>query len=245
VFVINSQLRCIPTNHFLFGLFFGLLMMLPLTVHAQSDTVKNAIQTALYEAEITRVAVQQQMNERLTRQRNRIEELSRQVAVAENARGEMAVEAVEAREQLRIAQREFTDALAARDRGYEQQLSIFRESLERITSTPEGLRALEVYNAGDRLRGRAIFLELLEARDAARQAVSTMERAADLRDLASLEQDMMLRGEIATSEVVARYEQIVRLDPGVSFDWVSLSLLYITSGNLEKAANGEYPRLCV
>ncbi len=42
-------------------------------------------------------------------------------------------------------------------------------------------------------------------------------------------------GEQTTAEVIARYEEVTQLDPGVHWDWVELGRLYVASGNLSAA----------
>lgn len=212
-----------------------LLVFAPQSSRADTDAAANAIQTTLYEAAITAEAAERQWNDRFKRQRDRIEELSLQVALSEDAEGAALVAANELREELRLTQKAFTDELAAQDRAYQAELAVFRDSLQAITATPEGLAALEIYNAGDRQRARAILRDLREARDRARQMRVDIESASELRDIAGLELDMRLRGELTTAEVLTTFQEITSLDPGVHWDWVELTRLYVVVGDLSRA----------
>ncbi|MEL6968312.1 MAG: hypothetical protein AAGM04_13120, partial [Pseudomonadota bacterium] len=201
----------------------------------QDEAVANAIATARYEAAVTRNAETRHWNARFKRQRDKIEDLSLQVELAKDATGAAAAEARAVRAQLREAQDAYVEELAALDRAYKAAISAFRDSLEKITATPEGLKALELYNAGDRLRARSILDDLADAADRADERATNIRKAARQRELATLDLDMLLRGELTVKTVLARFERITRLDPTSQWDWVEYGRLLVKAGDLSAA----------
>jgi hypothetical protein len=105
--------------------------------------------------------------------------------------------------------------LAARDRAYAQEIAIFRAAVKDIAATPEGANALARFNAGDEDGALAILDELRAALDTARQKRADIESAAEARRIAALALEARTRGKLTTAKVIARYEEVTRLDPGV------------------------------
>ena len=95
-----------------------------------------------------------------------------------------------------------------------------------ITATPEGVAALQKFNAGDEVGALAIIGQLNDARDAALQKATDIEKAVGRRDEAELALEAETRGKIDTATVISLYEQVVRLDPGVYWDWIEIDRLY-------------------
>ena len=104
-----------------------------------------------------------------------------------------------------------------------------------IASTPERLAALARYNAGDQAGALAILDRLEAANIAARQKANDIETAASERRIAALARDARDKGKVTTASVIARYEAVVRLDPGVFSDWIALDRLYQAAGRLADA----------
>ena len=82
----------------------------------------------------------------------------------------------------------------------------------------------------------AILDKLRAANDAARQKQSNIASAAEARRIAELAFDARSKGKLTTAAVIARYEDVTRLDPDVFVDWIELSRLYVAAGRLPDAA---------
>lgn len=82
----------------------------------------------------------------------------------------------------------------------------------------------------------AILDKLRAANDAARQKQSNIASAAEARRIAGLAFDARSKGKLTTAAVIARYEDVTRLDPDVFVDWIELSRLYVAAGRLPDAA---------
>ena len=91
------------------------------------------------------------------------------------------------------------------------------------------------FNAGDEIGALTVLDNLRAARDAARQKRADIESAAEGRRIARLALEARNRGKLTTAQVIARYEEVTRLDPGVQWDWVELGRLYTDAGNLPAA----------
>jgi hypothetical protein len=136
------------------------------------------IAAALFAASATLEAAQRSADARIRALRKEIDGLRKE---AERLKGEgtaQATAAEAARMALAQAQEGFIAELAARDRAYAQEIAVFRKAVERSASTPEGLAALELYNSGERLEARELFIELHRAANEARRAA--FETRADL-----------------------------------------------------------------
>lgn len=103
-------------------------------------------------------------------------------------------------------------------------------------STPGGLAALERYNAGDDVGAIAILDRLRAADDRARTVRVDIESAAEARRIAALALDARDKGKFSTLDIIDRYEEIVRPDPGAAWDWINLARLDEDAGQLAAAA---------
>ena len=137
--------------------------------------------------------------------------------------------------ELTDAQEQFVSALATRDRAYAEEIAVFRKAVQDIVTTPEGVVALARYNAGDEVGALSILDKLRAGRDAARRRRATLESAAEGRRIATLALDARAKGKISTAQVIARFEEVTRLDPGVHWDWVELARLHKDAGSLAAA----------
>jgi len=182
------------------------------------------IAAALYAASATQAAVERAADVTIVAQRAQI------VALASKVRAGQARAA-----ELAAAQEAFVAQLAAKDRAYAQAIASFRGAVTHITETPEGAEALAKFNAGDEVGALAIISQLNDARDAALQRATDVQKAVGRRDQAQLALDARDRGKVSTSVVIGLYEQVVRLDPGVNWDWVELTRLYRDAGRLPDA----------
>ena len=187
-----------------------------------------SVAQALYAASATSAAAERHSDERLAELRRRIESLETRLRTASNRNAQVVAE-------LAQAQEGFVAQLAERDRAYAREIAVFRRAVEDIASTPEGERALRQFNAGDELGALSVLDRLRAARDAARQARANIESAAEGRRIAKLALETRARGKLDTSAVIARYEEVTRLDPGEHWDWVELGRLYADRGRLGDA----------
>ena len=133
------------------------------------------------------------------------------------------------------AQESFVAELAANDRAFAETIAVFRGAVTDIASTPPGAAALERFNNGDEVGALAILDRLRAANDRMRQKRADVESAAEGRRIAALALEARTRGKLTTSEVIDRYQEVVRLDPGVSGDWVHLDRLYKIALRMEDA----------
>jgi tetratricopeptide (TPR) repeat protein len=183
------------------------------------------IAAALYAASATQAAAERVADGKLRAQRKEIEALRTQVRAG----------ALQHQADLTAAEETYVAALAARDRAYAQEIAVFRAAVEDIAATPEGAAALARYNAGDEVGALAVLDELRAARDAARKKRADIESAVEGRRIATLALDARNKGKFTTAQVIARYEEVTRLDPGVHWDWIELGGLYQDAGNLSAA----------
>ena len=128
------------------------------------------------------------------------------------------------------AQEAFVTEFSAKDREYAAQIALFRNTVSDIASTPEGASALERFNAGDEVGAIAILDRLRAANEQMREARAKLQDAAQGRRIARLALEARTRGKITTQAVIARFEEVVRLDPGESADWTELDWLYLNAG---------------
>ena len=133
--------------------------------------------------------------------------------------------------QLAEAQDRFVTEIAQKDRALSALITTMRQSVDRILETPEGLKAIELLNTGDIDSAEKVLDDLAVARQKARQIKADLETAADLRANAAL-----LLGKVSTNNSISRYEAVTALDPGLHWDWITLSRLYQQAGDLPKAA---------
>jgi len=191
---------------------------------AQVDA-RAEVAAALFAASATQAAAERIADAKLRTQRKEIEDLRAQV------RGGAA----QLRAALTAAEEKYVAALAARDRAYAQEIAVFRAAVEDIARTPEGAAALARFNAGDEIGALAVLDDLRKARDSARKKRADIESAAEGRRIATLALDARNKGKLTTAQIIARFEEVTRLDPGGSWDWIELGRLYTDAGRLSDA----------
>ena len=187
--------------------------------------VRAEIAAALFAASATQAAAERVADAKIRSQRKEIEEL----------RGKVRAGDAQRKAELTAAEEKYVAALAERDRAYAQEIAVFRKAVEDIAATPQGAAALARFNAGDEIGALTVLDNLRAARDAARQKRADIESAAEGRRIATLALEARNRGKLATAQVIARYEEVTRLDPAVHWDWVELGRLYTDAGNLPAA----------
>ena len=191
---------------------------------AQASDLPNReaeITAALYAASATQAASERALNHRIREQQRVIEQLQAQVA--------SSVEAERVRPQLTAAQEQLIADLAERDQRYAREIAAFRGVIEGIAASPEGLRALELFNEGE--RSLALFI-LDELRRDNSQSVSV---ATEVRRVAQMALEARAYGDATTDDVIDRYETVVDLDPGEPRDWLTLAELYSEDGEPDRS----------
>ena len=185
---------------------------------------RSEVAAALFAASATQAAAERAADATLKAQRTEIEGLRAQVSGG----------AAQLRVALTAAEEEYVAVLAARDRAYAQEIAVFRDAVEDVAKTPEGLAALASFNAGDEIRALAVLDDLRAARDAARKKRADIESAAEGRRIATLALEARNDGKLTTAQVINRFEEITNLDP-VFADWIELGRLYRDAGRLPDA----------
>ena len=107
---------------------------------------------------------------------------------------------------------------------YAEEIAAYRRAVQDIASSPQGLRALEQYNAGDEAGALVILDDLRAARD-----------LAAAQRIAQLALDAWERQKLPIEDVRARYQEITTLDPVGFWNWWELARLYSLSGETAKA----------
>ena len=191
---------------------------------AQVDA-RAEVSAALFAASATQAASERVTDAKLRTLRKEIEALRITVRSGDARR----------KAELTAAEEKYVVTLATRDRAYAQEIAVFRAAVTDIAATPEGAAALARYNAGDETGAVAILDNLRAARDAARKKGADIESAAEGRRIATLALEARNKGKFTTAHVIARYEKVTKLDPGMYSDWVELGRLYQAAGNLPAA----------
>jgi tetratricopeptide (TPR) repeat protein len=183
------------------------------------------VAAVLYAASATQAAMAKSVDARLRSQQDRIDALAAELKAGDTRH----------RAEMTAAQEAFIAELATKDRQYATQIALFRGTVTDIASTSEGASALERFNAGDEVGAIAILDRLRATNERMREARARLEDAAEGRRIAQLALEARTRGKLTTQAVIARFEEVVRLDAGVGADWLELNRLYQDAGRLTDA----------
>ena len=200
-----------------------------------SASARASVAQALYAASATSAAAERAADTRIAEQRRQIEAMQTQLKASAGRDASTQARAREVQTQLVQAQERFVEQLAERDRAYAREIAVFRSAVQDIASTPEGEAALRQFNAGDEVGALSVLDRLVDARERARKVRADIETAAERRRVATLALDARDKGKLDTQAVIARYEEVTRLDPGLHWDWVELGRLYTDAGKLPQA----------
>lgn len=140
--------------------------------------------------------------------------------------------------QLAQLKLDFTTELAKRDAQYARDIAILQTAGEQLLATPEGAKALALYNAGGPgsfEAADAVLAQIEAARDEARADEARKQLAADRRARAELALDALDKGLTTTAVAIERREAVVAADPGAQWDWIVLSRLYVSEQRLADA----------
>jgi tetratricopeptide (TPR) repeat protein len=183
------------------------------------------VAAALFASSATLAAAQKAADGKLTAAQAKIAVLAAQVKAGD----------LKHRAELAAAQEAFVAQLADKDRSYAQAIAVFRAGVTDIASTPEGAAALAKFNNGDEAGALDILDRLQSAAEAANQKKTDIQAAVGERDHAALALEARARGKVTTASVIARFEAVTKLDPGVTSDWMNLAQLYADVGRLQDA----------
>jgi DNA-binding SARP family transcriptional activator len=186
-------------------------------------------------------APQSAVPERAVSEAERLNLIAAREAQLNAARVRGAAEVARLQARLIEAREALVADLAARDPAYAEEITVFRREVTDIASTPEGAAALARYNAGDRSGAIATLDRLRQARGEARTAQADLESAAEARQIATLALDARGKRDPAfdTGAVIARFEEVVRLDPLQPDDWRRLAALYRDAGRSADAETAD------
>jgi tetratricopeptide (TPR) repeat protein len=200
-----------------------------LSAAAVAQTVRvdaNAeVAAVLFAASATQAALAKNFDVRLKEKQQRIDALAAELKAGDNRH----------RAEMVAAQDAFVAELASKDREYAVQIAAFRSTVNDIASTPEGAQALERFNAGDEVGALAILDRLRAGNEKMRAERMRLEDAAEARRIARLAWEARLRGKVTLDTVITRFEEVVKLDPGVADDWIELERMYTEIGKLPEA----------
>ncbi|KMW60723.1 TPR repeat protein [Candidatus Rhodobacter oscarellae] len=186
------------------------------------------VRAALAQSNATLQTVKRQGDRTLRQKLREIEDLQFEVADLRTEGAAVSARVETLRDALAQAQDRLVTELAERDRVYAEEIAVYRAAVEDIAKTPEGLAALERFNAGEEVQA----LEILDALRAARDQAAAARTLADARQIARLALDAWGRAKVSTASVILRFEEITKLDPSRHWDWVELSRLYEIAGDL-------------
>ncbi|MEP3340680.1 MAG: tetratricopeptide repeat protein [Hyphomicrobiales bacterium] len=177
---------------------------------------------AVAAAEATREAMDRQNDRALRRKLFELEDLRAEIFELKAEGSSASAEIEDLRNALAVQQAQFVEDLETRDRVYAEEIATYRQAVEDIAATPEGLAALERFNAGEEAEALAILDSLRAVRD-----------LAAARRISQLALDAWRRSKVSTLSVIERYEEITVLDPDVFGDWIELTRLRVIAGDLE------------
>jgi hypothetical protein len=126
----------------------------------------------------------------------RISEQHREIATAQARLDALGGSNAALEAEIAAAQERFVQELAARDRAYAREIAVFRSALTNIATSPEGARALRLFNSGDELAALAILDDLRAANDRARAVRAQAEAEAENRRVALLSLEARARARL-------------------------------------------------
>ena len=147
-----------------------------------AESVSASVAQALYDFSLTKATADRLADARIFALRKEIDRL----------RGQGARAAA----QLTAAQRRYVAQLESRDHAYAEAVGVFRKAVQDIASTPQGVAALQRFNAGDEPGALAVLDKLQQSRDQAIDLAANIERAAGRRRIATLALEARARGKL-------------------------------------------------
>jgi tetratricopeptide (TPR) repeat protein len=219
----------------------------PAVAQGQTPAARSAAAAFVFSAQETQNAIVKAMDDDLLTQRRRAETLGTQLAsvrtqltAAQAGAGAAQSRAVALQAQIdqlsrdvAEAQDQFTTALAQKDETYARQMNNLRGAADTFLANSDGVRLLNLYNAGDYEGFMAMAGPLLAVRDKDRD----LQSAADRRAIAVVSLDAVSKGKAKIAPVIDIFVEVTRLDPGHFEDWMALAGLYRGVNDLSKAGD--------
>lgn len=152
------------------------------------------------------------------------------------------------RDEIARQREELVTALARRDQTLAAEVRAYREEITKIASSPDPRKqkALQRFADGQQAEALAELDMIADARRAAHQKALDMADAAERRPTARLALQAHDQGHETLDRVIGRFEQLTRLDPTMTWDWIELGRLYQEQGRLadaKSAAEAAYQSL--
>jgi len=144
-----------------------------------------------------------------------------------------------ARDQIDAERQALVTALDNRGRTLAAEVRAYREAVTGIANSPDPRKqaALQRFADGEQREALADAEVIADADRAARNKANDIADAAELRPWAKLALQAHDQGKVTLDEVIAKYEKLTQLDPGVTWDWIFLARLYDEQGRLDVARN--------
>lgn len=138
-----------------------------------------------------------------------------------------------ARDEIARQRRKLVAELAKRDRALAAEVRAYREAVTGIANSPDPNKQTALRRFADGHEREA--LAHLDVIADAHAKAANLAQAAERRPTARLALQALDRGKVTIPEVVARFEQLTGLDPGLTSDWIELARLYAEQGRLHRA----------
>jgi hypothetical protein len=149
-----------------------------------------------------------------------------------------------ARDQIARERQALVTALTERDRTLAAEVRAYREVVTGIAMSPDPRKqkALQRFADGEQREALADLDVILDAERAAQLKAVDIADAAKRRPVATLALQAHDQGKVTLEEVIGRYEQLTRLDPGMTWDWIELGrLLTNKDGSMTSARQPRPP----
>jgi len=152
------------------------------------------------------------------------------------------------RDEVARQREELVAALARRDQTLTAEVRAYREEITRIALSPDPQKqkALQRFADGEQVEGLADLDMIADAKRAAHEKAVDMADAAERRPTAWLALQAHDQGHEMLDRVIGRFQQLTRLDPTMTSDWLELGQLYREQGRLadaKKAVEAAYKNL--
>jgi hypothetical protein len=153
-----------------------------------------------------------------------------------------------ARDEIAQQRQELVAALTQRDQTLAAEVRAYREEVTKIASSPDPQKqkALQRFADGEQREALDDLDLIADAKRAAHDKAVAVADAAERRPTAWLAVQAHDAGKVMLDKVIGRFEQLTRLDPTMTFDWIQLARLYKERGRLadaKTAAEGAYKSL--
>jgi len=142
-----------------------------------------------------------------------------------------------AREQIASERQALVVALANRDRTLAAAVQAYREVVIGIATSSDlkKQKALQRFADGEQREALADLDVILDAERATQNRAFDIQDAEKRRLIAMLALQAHDQGKVTLEEVIGRFEQLTRLNPDMTRNWIELGRLYQDRGQLDRA----------